>query len=370
MDWYLQLVDGLRMVGRALKVNISGLPRYKGSVKNICNQIIEKCYDSKKNYFRVSSGHFCQFYARDFGMVCSALIKLGYKEKARSTLDYAMQMYEKAGRITTQISPDGKPFDFPLHTPESASYMLNGLLLLNDKALINRHKDFFERLAKKIFEEDVDKETGLLRKDKHFSSMKDHSMRVSDCYNNCLLGLFAANLKKAKIKSELSKYDYPKLIVKYFWTGSYFREDLSGRDIISGDANTFPFWTGLVTDKKMFVKALKSIQSKKLDEPWPLRYTAPEDVPKNLHAADMIAYGYEHDTVWMHLGLCFLDVVEKYDKKLLKKYMKEYEKLIVKHGNFLELYFPDGEPFRRLLYVADDSMIWVASFLAKYSSKN
>jgi len=352
------------MFKRAFKKHFVPFKRYKGSPEQISKSIIK---DSFKKYFRVSSGHFSQFYARDFGMVCEALINLGYKKKVRRTLIYAMNRYVEAGKITTQISPEGKPFNFPNTTPESAAYMLHSLLILNDKELIIAYSSFFEKIAKQIYEKDIDKKTGFIRKDRHFSSMKDHSLTVSDCYLNSMLGMFSNDLKKAKINSELTDYNYSKILKKYFWKKDYFIEDLSGRNIISGDANVFPFWTGVITDKNMLRKAVLTIKRLNLDKPWPLKYTRKEDVPKKMHFADIFAYGYEHDTVWMHLGICYLKVLENHDRNLLRMHLEQYYRLIKKHKNFLEVYFPDGKPFRRFAYVTDESMIWVAGFLDLYN---
>lgn len=366
MDFFLQLNDGFRIIRRAVKTHIVGLKRYRGNVKQISEKIIDSCYNKKKKYFMVSSGHFRQFYARDFGMIVDSLIYLGYKEKARNTITYAMDSYERAGRITTQISLGGKAFDFPNHTPESTAYMLRSLIALNDKDLLKKYKKFIEEQVEYIYENDIDKETGLLRKDRHFSSMKDHSLRISDCYLNSMLGLLSICLTKAKYYNPFSEYDYKELLMKNFWKEDHFIEDLSGKNILSGDANVFPFWTGVVKDKEMLTKVIQAIKRKELDKPFPLKYTTKEDVPKKLHLADLFVYGYEHDTVWVHLAMCYLKIVERADKELLKQYLKQYESKIKEHKNFLEVYFADGKPFKRPLYVVDDSMIWVAVFLELY----
>lgn len=383
MDTLFQLNDGFRILRRALKVHLLGIKKYRGNVKQISEKIIDSCYNKKKNYFMVSSGHFRQFYARDFGMILDSLIYLGYKERVRKTLIYAMDCYVKAGRITTQISPRGKAFDFPNHTPESTAYMLRSLITLNDKDLLKKYKGFIEKQIQLIFENDIDKETGLLRKDKHFSSMKDHSLRVSDCYLNSMLGLLSDSLTKAKYYNPFSAYDYEKILIENFWKEDHFIEDLSGREILSGDANVFPFWTGVIKNKEMLRKAISSVRKKELDSPFPLKYTTKEDVPKKFHLANLFVYGYEHDTVWVHLAMCYLKIVErevqntsgvlneaskqKEDKELLKIYLKQYESKIKEHKNFLEVYFADGKPFKRSFYVVDDSMSWVAVFLELYN---
>jgi hypothetical protein len=373
----LVISDGLRLAYTSTKNRIFKPKKYSGSIDDICRNIINDCFNKKKKYLMVSPNNFRQFYARDFGMCCESLIKIGYKDEVRQTLVYAMNIYAKKGKITTHITPFGAPTDFPSHTPESASYMLNSLILLDDKNLINQHKEFFREIGEYIYNNDIDKVTGLLRKDKHFSSMKDHALRKSDCYNNCFLALFANNLKKIKVDSSLAKYDYKKTIADNFLTTeNYFLEDLSGRNVFSGDANTFPFWTGLFDcrgstkeskeNRELFKKIIKKIQEKKLDSPWPLRYTTKEDAPKNLHIANFFCPGYETDTLWIHLGLCYMKAINPVDKKLLRQYLNEYESLIQKHNTFYEVYDTDGKVYSRAFYRADETMIWCSIFLDLY----
>lgn len=328
-------------------------------MEDICRKIIELCFNNKEKYFMVSTGNFNQFYARDFGMCIQSLIYLGYKDKVKLTLEYAMNKYEKFGVITTQITPKGKPVDFPYFTPESASYMLNSLLILNDKALIEKYKDLFLKIAIKIKNEDL--ESGLLRKDKKYSSMKDHSIRVSDCYNNSFLVLFSNNLKKIGIHVlDVKVNDFKKA----FWTGKYFKDDLSGFDVCSSDANVYPYLTKIINDKKMAKSSIKEILKRGLDKPYPLRYLRSDDIKHKFHFADILVPGYEKDSSWVHLGMNFLEVLEMHDKKLLFKYLKVYEKLILKHKNFLEVYDKNGKPFSRLFYESDENMLWVSIFLA------
>ncbi len=352
------ILEGLRIFKNSVKKKIRR-EEHSGSAEEICRKIIDKCWNEKKEYFMVSNGNFSQFWARDFGMCIESLIHLGYKDKVRLTLKYAMDKYRKTGRITTQITPKGKPIDFPSFTPESASYMLNSLLILNDKKLIEENQDLFKKIAKKIRKEDV--KAGFLRKDKTYSSMKDHSNRISDCYNNCFLYLFSQNLKKIGVyELDLQVEDFK----AKFWTGKYFKDDLSGHNVCSSDANVYPYWTGLIKDKKMLDSSIEEIRKRKLDKPYPLKYTRREDIKHKFHFADMLVSGYERDTSWVHLGMNYLEIVGKTDVKLLKEYLKVYEKLILKHKNFLEVYDSNGKPFSRLLYESDENMLWSCIWLS------
>ena len=75
------LSETTKMLKRRGKLYFSKPKEYKGSYQEISKKIIKSCYDAKKGYFRVSSGHFTCFYARDFGWCAESLIKLGYKKE-------------------------------------------------------------------------------------------------------------------------------------------------------------------------------------------------------------------------------------------------------------------------------------------------
>ncbi len=213
---FLVLVDGIRLSRTSLVNRIFHPKKYNGTTEQICRNIISDCFNKKRKYFQVSPNNFKQFWSRDFGMCCESLLALGYKKEVRQTLIFAMETYQKEGNITTHITPRGNAVNFPSNTPESAAYMLHSLILLDDKDLINKYKFLFLSIAERTYNEDVDKNTGLLRKDKNFSSMKDYSLRESDCYNNCLLAMFASDLKKIGVESSLAKFDYKKQIETNF----------------------------------------------------------------------------------------------------------------------------------------------------------
>ncbi len=359
----LLIEDGLKLFFRSKRKQFFKTKKYKGTSKEICTQIIHDCYNNKKNYFMVSPNNFNQFYARDFGMVCTALLELGYEKEVKNTLIYAMNIYFKERQFTTQINTKGLPLNFPAQSPESASYMLNSLIQLNDKKLIEKYKPLFLEEAKRIYFEDVDIQTGLLLKNKTFSSMKDFAKQQSACYTNCLLGLFARNLKKIGIKSELNKYNYEKLIIEHFWRDTHFVDDLSGKDIISGDANIFPFWTGLIQDKNLFKLALNTILKQKLNEPFALKYNNPND-EMDWHPINLINKNYEHGTIWLHLAVCYFKVLDEFkETKLLKKELRKHKELIEKQKTFYEVYTHDGKPYRSLVFEHDEAMIWCAEYL-------
>ena len=360
MNNALLVKEGARILTKSISKKVFGRKQYDGDHVEICESIIQECYNSEEEYFMVSPGHFNQFYMRDFAWVCDPLLTLGYEEKVRSTLQYALQIYQNHDTITTQISPGGRPVDFPYYTPESLAYLVHCLKSLDDNALIEQYQGFLRKKANKVVTQDID--GSLLRTDRYYSSMKDHSKRKSSCYNNCMVAMLKQDLKALGIKTKLDDVDVKDAIRREFWNGEYFHEDLSLTEHVTGDANIFPFWTGVFTDKDMFEDALDTVTDALLNEPIPLKYS--HDHPQKFHIADWFAPGYERDTCWAHLGICYLNILDMFDHDLFDVEMKKYREAIEKHKNFLEVYTPYGEPFKAPFYECEGSMIWAAGYLS------
>lgn len=349
------LKDGLRMFYRRFEP----YHKYKGTPDEICRQIVDSCWNG--HFFQTSLGHFSQFYVRDFAFSLKGLLKLGYSNRVKSSLTYALDIFNRDGRITTTITPDGKSVDYFSYTPESVALIVYCLRELGDKSLITKYQNLIITEVRKAFDFAFDKELSLLRKDLQFSSMKDNSIRQSSCYNNCMLAMLSDNLNILDLKNPFKNFDIKANIKKHFWNGKYFRDDLSGKNYVAGDANTFPFWCRVFDDRKMFISCFNAIKSEGLDKPWPLKYTklrTPQMFPQNI-----LAPNYEGNTIWMHLGGCFLSVVQKYDQKAFKQYLDAYSSIINKYKNYLELFNPDGSIYKSLFYKSDEGMLWAAQYL-------
>ncbi|NQU97884.1 hypothetical protein HQ533_00290 [Candidatus Woesearchaeota archaeon] len=349
------LSEGLRMFRRKLRVGKKGFRRYSGNADEICKQIVDDCYNKERKYFMTSTGHYSQYWSRDFGLCVKALKELGYEKEIINTLNYALNLFEKNKGITTTITPDGKPFDFPKYAPDSLAYSLHSLIVCRNKELVEKYKPFLESEARKFFNIVVDKNTGLVKK-KHFSSIKDQSIRKSSCYDNVMVAWVSENLNKLELQNPMKNYNFKKIIKDNFWKGEYFIEDLSGRNIISGDANVFPFWTGIFDSKEMMKSAIKALTNRKLDKPLPLKYCL--EKPKLTWY--LYFSTYELDNVWVHLGYPYIDIVPKVDKKLARDYLEKYSKTIEKNRTFLELYDNSGKIYKTPLYISDEGMLWAS----------
>ena len=356
------LSEGMRLFFRSLAVRGKGFKEYPGDDVAICKAIIEDCWNEKKGFFKTSAGHFNCFYSRDFSWCVKHLLSLGHRQRVRSTILYALTCFQAHGRIRVGISSQGKPFDFPAYSIDSLPSLMRTLRIFGSKKIVADHKEFLEKETAYLYREAIDKDTGLVRKDKFFSSIKDHAKRKSSCYDNCMIGMLSQDLDHFKLKNPFCKEDHAYLIKKHFWNKSYFLNDLSGSTAITGDSNVFPFWTGIVKDKEKALLAFRTLRLERLDKPFPLKYHQ-KDKPHAMGFPSFLAQDYETDSIWPHIALLLIEVMMPIDKQKSRNYLQSYFEKIILNKNFLEIYDRHGNPYKTPLYITDEAMLWSSIYL-------
>lgn len=353
------LVEAFRMVLRHVRTGFKGFNRYDGSVEEICKKIVHDCWNG--TYFQTSTGHFKSFFTRDFGWCVPSLMVLGYKKEIHKTLEWVFECFSRKGCITTTITSAGRPFDFPVLGIDSLAFLL---FAINESGFNFSKYEYFLRAEVEQYYAACVGSDGLPKKG-HFSSMKDHAVREQSCYDVVMFGWISLLLDKLGLDNPFGKNDHEKILMKYYWAGSYFRDDLSRREYVAGDANVLPFWTGLIKNKNICKMAIAAIERAGLVSPFPLKYTVGKPEHKQILAA-CLASNYEGTAVWAHLGMLYLDVLKKNNVGLFKKHLQSYVSLVKKYGTFLEVYNPDGSPYKTWLYTADEGMLW-ASMLVVFN---
>ena len=338
-----------------------GVKRYKGSAQDICSAIVKDCWNGR--FFQTSTGHFCQFYTRDFGWCTEPLMKLGYAKEVQKTLGYALGSFASNGRITTAISPDGRPFDFPGLSPDSLAYLIRSLRISHSHELIKQYKAFLNKEIERYHKAVFDNNLGLVRK-KNFSSIKDYAKRYSSTYDNVMMAMLSEELKKIGIlDNPLKSINLKKNIRNDLWQGSYFCDDMKKKPFVTGDANVFPFWSGVFTEKNMLKSAIAGIQEAGLDFPFPLKYSQNALKANNMILQEIFVKGYEQDAIWAHMGPIYISLIKRIDKNKFWGHIEQYRRIIKKHGNYLEVFTCSGEPYKSPFYYADEGMLWASMFL-------
>ena len=161
---------GWRIVRVGLRRKRTGPERYQGSAEDICEQIVRRCFEPRRRFFRTSLWSYPELWARDFGRCVPALVGLGFEREVAETYRYALACYEREGAFALVITPDGRLFDVPAgYAPDAFAFFLHGLVVLGDSALVDRHRAFLEREAARFATLVTDPETGLVRRGVLFS---------------------------------------------------------------------------------------------------------------------------------------------------------------------------------------------------------
>jgi hypothetical protein len=342
---------------------MGGYKRHEGDAAEICRQIVDRCWNPEREYFQVSNGNYPEFYCRDFGIATGALLGLGHGEKVRKTLEYAMGAFSRHGKIMQVISPHGRPFEFPDYSCDALPFLLRSINLSGATELISKYREFLNYETSRYYEKVFDEKTGLVKKEPSISGMKDFALRISPCYHNCMLAMLAEELKKAKLDNPFKGHDFKRLIKENFWKKTHFIDDLSGHDFVTGDANVFPFWCGIFSEKSMLRSAVAKLRENDLDYPFPLKYHGKRVKEHDMIWQEFFVRNWEKDSIWLNLGMCYLEVAKNADRKLFEFYLDKYRGIVEMHGNFLELFEPNGRPFRTAFFCADDGMLWSAMLL-------
>jgi hypothetical protein len=350
--------SGLRMFLRSVQVKAQGFNKLEGSAEEICEKIVKSCWNGR--YFQVSRGNFPEFWTRDFGWCCASLLKLGCMKEVQSTLEYALGKFRKAGKVTTTISQNGAVYDFPCYSPDSLAFLLRSLRLAGSEHLVQDYKPFLEHEAGRFFRIAADRDTGLIKSNMFFSSIKDHAQRSCCCYDNVMAAMLSKDLDYFGLENPFKGYNLKRQLIEKFWNGSFFRDTLD-TSYVSGDANVLPFWTGVITDRAMMKKAVASLQQEQLDKPIPLRYSNGQSKMKWF---SFLSPNYEGNTVWTHLGPMFIEIVRKLDKKQAHQYLLQYAHMIERWKTYPEVLTRAGKPYSSAFYYSDEGMIWAAMYLS------
>jgi hypothetical protein len=205
--------------------------------------------------------------------------------------------------------------------------------------------------------------SGIIKK-KQFSGMRDYAIVKGSCYDMimaCMLDDEINNINKIMkreiIKNPFKNMDLKSNLKKHFWNDKYFYDY---KDAVYGHNNIYPYFLDVIRDDRMLKLSIKSIHEAQLDYPIPLKYES-----NNKHAKfiwhEIFVSGWEKHTSWTMLGMAYIDVLSRIDKKKAKLCIEQYKKLIEQYG-FVEVY--NGiKPYQSLFYASETRMLWASMYL-------
>ena len=349
---------------RVLRRRVLGPRRYSGDALAICRAIVDACWTG--DYLAASAGHFRQFWMRDLAFSAPSLTRLGQACRVEASLAWALEAWARRGRVTTTIFGARRPADVYTLGCDSLPLLFATLEAGGFERLVDRHAGWLRPEVERYAAAVIDARTGLVRFDRLFSGHRDTVRTPSSCYANTMLVVLDGVLRRTGWFASPIGASGGDRLVAAFWRVDHFSER-QDRDVLTGDANVFPFWTGAVPDALGLDLMLAALQRAGLTRPLPLRYAMRREAGAEDPVQRLFVPDYQGTGVWTSLGAIYLVLLARVDPAAARAGLAAYARLIEREGTLREVYTGELRPYRgRLgLFLADEGMLWASILLAE-----
>lgn len=331
----------------------------EGDAEAICRETVERCWNG--TFYATSFGNFNYFWIRDFAAVAKSLRKLGYIDRVRSTIHWALWHYMEHDAVTLCITPNGRLFDAPkagidalpslMHCIRSARYQLSS----EERAFLKKRIDEF-------VEDYLDPETGMIRAGLEPAELRDGAIYDRSAYAVAMVERLAWACERNDLAFPWRHEMYQQELIDHYWNGQYFNADYSNT-AFSAECALVPFIIRAVEDESMLNATLNYIRDHKLAEPYAMKYT---DTPKKFRYrlwARTVMRNYAGDTIWTWHGAYYLRLLWGQNRPEAAKNEAAFAGMLERYHTFPEVLQPDGSIYNSLLYNSSEGMIWAAIFL-------
>jgi hypothetical protein len=207
-----------------------------------------------------------------------------------------------------------------------------------------------------------------VRADRTYSAHRDTVVNRSNVYGNTMVALLAKTIAETGwFESPFELHfegDHGRLLRERLWAGDHFRDAL-GDDTVSGEANVWPFYAGVVTEPSMIASALAYLAANGFCDPYPLRYETARRPEREVWFTRHVLPDYQGSTVWTSLGAIYLQLLGAVDPAQAATEIARYAGWIERDGTYWEVLDARGRPWisPRRLFIGEESMLWSAIFL-------
>lgn len=361
-------------------------------------------FDPSKPYL-ISGDQFSVLYPRNLGVFYNTLLdhktahsQQDWENRQRIYLQsalYALDAFSSARDITTTVVPISPQTVVltQVHPGSVASDSLYGVLYAFDqlqsadnvqtsetvrKILAERKADF--KMLLDIYQRDVrDPSTRLVKRGIHLASARDGALRDSSFYDNVVLWKTLALADKLGIQSaEPGELDMLReQIMRVFWDEGqgYFKDDQKNNNYSSDWLLALP--TGFLSvdqpdDREKLARAIAYTKLHKIDQPFPIRYTATNEDVEAPWAVKTFVPNYGGDAIWSYWGAQYIWLLAEMHHKTgalpykddAEKYIRVYRDKIEQTRGFPETFNAEGEFLQNAVYKSIRQTGWVVQFEA------
>ncbi len=361
------LAEYVHNAGIRVRRQLRGHTRHVGDAASIVQACIEACWNGRT--FTASPGHFDMFWTRDLSFSVPSLVRLGHGQRVHESLSYALAVWQRRRRhITTTIHYFDRPGDVYDYGVDSLPLFMSALRAADATDLVERHRSWIEAEVAHYYETVVDPLSGLVRSDRTFSAHRDTVVNRSNAYGNTMVALLAKTIEETGwFESPFAGHfggDYGRLLLEHFWAGDRFR-DAIGDETVSGEANIWPFYAGIVGDPGLVASALEYLDRNGFCDPYPLRYETVRRPEREVWLTRHLLPDYQGSTVWTSLGAMYLQLLRTVNPILAASETARYVEWIERDGTFWEVMNTKGRNWvsSRWIMIGEESMLWSAIFL-------
>ena len=149
----------------------------------------------------------------------------------------------------------------------------------------------------------------------------------------------------------------------WLWARDHFRDALDD-EVVSGEANVWPFYAGIIDDPAVMRPALAYLEANGFCDPYPVRYETSRRPEREVWLTRLLLPDYQGDTVWTSMGSMYLQVLRSVDPGLAARETARYVEMIERDGTFWEVLGRDGRIYvsPRWIMISEESMLWSAIF--------
>ena len=361
------IAEYIHNAGVRWRRQVRGHTRHPGEAAAIVQACIEACWNGRT--FTASPGHFDMFWTRDLSFSVPSLVRLGHGERVRDSLGYALDVWNRRrSHVTTTIHYFDRPGDVFEYGVDSLPLFMAALRSAGATDLVERHAAWLQAEVTHFYDTVVDPSTGLVRSDRKFSAHRDTVVNRSNVYGNTMVALLAKTIEETGwVDSPFERHfegDYGRLLLEHFWVEDHFRDAL-GDETVSGEANIWPFYAGVIGDPERIAPALRYLDDNGFCDPYPLRYETSRRPEREVWLTRHVLPDYQGSTVWTSLGAMYLQVLRSVDPILATRETARYVEWIERDGTFWEVMNALGQNWvsPRWIMIGEESMLWSAIFL-------
>jgi len=361
------LAEYVHNFGIRMRRQFRGHTRHPGNAAAIVRACIEACWNGRT--FTASPGHFDMFWTRDLSFSVPSLLRLGHGDRVDASLTYALDVWTaRRSHITTTIHYFDRPGDVFEYGVDSLPLFLAALRAADATDLVDHHRVWLQGEIDHFYAMVVDPATGLVRSDRKYSAHRDTVVNRSNAFGNTMVALLAKTVEETGwFESPFERHfegDYGRLLLEHFWVDDHFRDAL-GDDTVSGEANLWPFYTGVIADPDVVAPALAYLDANGFCDPYPLRYETSRRPEREVWLTRHILPDYQGSTVWTSLGAMYLQALRTVNPVLAARETARYVDWIERDGTFWEVMNSHGQNWvsPRWIMIGEEAMLWSAIFL-------